>query len=126
LSLDELPQLWNVLRGEMSLVGPRPLLTKYLHRYTPQQMRRHDVLPGITGWAQVHGRNAISWDEKFRLDLWYVDHASLWIDAQVICRTLLTAINSRDVSAGNHATMPEFLGSAADATGLPDSKSQPF
>jgi lipopolysaccharide/colanic/teichoic acid biosynthesis glycosyltransferase len=110
-SLDELPQLWNVLRGDMSLVGPRPLLMEYLPRYTPEQLRRHDVLPGITGWAQINGRNAIDWGEKFALDLWYVDHWSLLIDFKIIVQTLCRVILRNDISSKNHATMREFLGS---------------
>lgn len=110
-SLDEFPQLWNVLRGELSLVGPRPLLMQYLTRYTPEQARRHDVLPGITGWAQVNGRNAISWDEKFALDVWYVDNWSLWLDAKILLLTLWRVVRREGVSRQGHATMPEFTGS---------------
>ena len=88
-SLDELPELWNVLRGEMSLVGPRPLLMEYLELYSSDQARRHDVKPGITGWAQINGRNAISWEEKFKLDVWYVDHQSFWLDLKILCLTVL-------------------------------------
>ena len=109
-SLDELPQLWNVLRGELSLVGPRPLLVHYISRYTPEQARRHDVLPGITGWAQVNGRNAISWEQKLALDIWYVDHWSLGLDAQILFRTLAQVLRRRGISQEGHATMPEFLG----------------
>jgi len=108
LSIDELPQLWNVLRGEMSLVGPRPLLPEYLERYTPEQARRHAVRPGITGLAQVSGRNGLSWPEKFRLDLWYVDHASLALDLRILRRTLRSVLTARGVAAPGHATMPEF------------------
>jgi lipopolysaccharide/colanic/teichoic acid biosynthesis glycosyltransferase len=111
LSADELPQLWNVLRGEMSLVGPRPLLSQYIDRYTPEQARRHEVLPGITGWAQVNGRNAISWEEKFALDVWYVDHRNLILDLRILTLTLRSLIVHNDVSSRNHATMPEFMGS---------------
>ncbi len=107
-SLDELPELWNVLRGEMSLVGPRPLLPQYLDLYTPEQARRHEVLPGITGWAQVNGRNAISWEEKFRLDVWYVDHRSLWLDFLILCRTVLKVIWPTDINQAGHVTMPAF------------------
>ncbi len=115
-SLDELPTLWNVLKGDMRLVGPRPLLPEYLPRYTPEQRRRHDVKPGITGWAQVNGRNAISWEEKFRLDVWYVDNRSLWLDLRILARTVLQVLARRGVSAPGHATMPAFGGSAdADA-----------
>jgi sugar transferase EpsL len=110
-SLDELPQLWNVLRGDMSLVGPRPLLVEYLDRYTPEQARRHDVKPGITGWAQVHGRNAIGWEEKFALDCWYVDHASLLLDLVILVRTLQKVFQGEGISAAAHCTMPEFTGS---------------
>lgn len=109
-SIDELPQLINVLRGEMSLVGPRPLLVRYLERYTPEQRRRHEVLPGITGYSQVNGRNAISWAERFELDVWYVDHWSLGLDAKILAKTLLRVLDREGVSAEGHATMPEFLG----------------
>jgi lipopolysaccharide/colanic/teichoic acid biosynthesis glycosyltransferase len=112
-SVDELPQLWNVLRGDMSLVGPRPLLVQYLERYTPEQARRHDVLPGITGWTQVNGRNALSWDEKFALDVWYVDHWSPWLDAKILARTVGRVLLRQGISSSDgHATMPEFMGSA--------------
>lgn len=111
-SLDELPQLWNVLRGEMSFVGPRPLLPEYLPRYSTRQQRRHEVRPGITGWAQVHGRNALSWEEKFDLDVWYVDHRSLWLDLRIAGLTLLTIARRQGISQAGHATMPEFMGSA--------------
>lgn len=109
-SLDELPELLNVLRGEMSLVGPRPLLVHYLDRYSPEQARRHEVLPGITGWAQVNGRNAISWDDKFRLDVWYVDHRSLWLDLKTLVLTVRKVLSSEGISAPGDATMPEFQG----------------
>ncbi|MDX9990512.1 MAG: sugar transferase [Anaerolineales bacterium] len=109
-SLDELPELFNILRGEMSLVGPRPLLVQYLARYSPEQMRRHDVLPGITGWAQVHGRNALSWDEKFALDVWYVDHWSFWLDLKILALTLLKVIQREGISQPGHATAAEFMG----------------
>lgn len=109
-SMDELPELLNVLRGEMSLVGPRPLLVQYLDRYSLEQMRRHQVKPGITGWAQVNGRNAISWDEKFRLDLWYVDHYSVLLDLWILALTVWRVVFRTGISAENHATMPEFLG----------------
>ncbi|NWF69109.1 MAG: sugar transferase [Chloroflexi bacterium] len=109
-SLDELPELLNVLKGDMSLVGPRPLLMQYLERYTPQQMRRHDVLPGITGWAQINGRNALSWEERFALDLWYVDHWSLWLDAKILALTVVKVLRREGISADGHATMPEFKG----------------
>jgi lipopolysaccharide/colanic/teichoic acid biosynthesis glycosyltransferase len=110
LSLDELPQLWNVLRGEMSLVGPRPLLVSYLARYSPEQQRRHDVLPGITGWAQVGGRNALGWDDKFALDVFYVDHWSLALDAKIMALTALAVTGRRGIASDGHATMPEFRG----------------
>jgi len=109
-SLDELPELWNVLRGEMSLVGPRPLLMEYLPLYTPEQMKRHDVRPGITGWAQIHGRNAISWDEKFRLDVWYVAHQSLALDLRIIVMTIRRVLARDGISADGEATMPRFTG----------------
>jgi sugar transferase EpsL len=107
-SLDELPELLNVLRGEMSLVGPRPLLMEYLDRYTPEQAQRHNVKPGITGWAQVNGRNALTWDEKFTLDVWYVEHVSFKIDLQILWRTVSQVINRSGISAAGHETMPEF------------------
>jgi lipopolysaccharide/colanic/teichoic acid biosynthesis glycosyltransferase len=110
-SLDELPELWNVLKGEMSLVGPRPLLMEYLPLYTPEQARRHEVRPGITGWAQVNGRNAISWSDKFALDVWYVDHQSLWLDAQILCRTVRKVLVRDGISAAGEATMSKFTGS---------------
>jgi lipopolysaccharide/colanic/teichoic acid biosynthesis glycosyltransferase len=110
-SLDELPELWNVLRGEMSLVGPRPLLVEYLPLYTPEQARRHEVRPGLTGWAQVNGRNALTWDEKFDLDLWYVEHRSLWLDLEILARTVAAAAARRGISAPQDATMPRFTGS---------------
>ncbi len=109
-SLDDLPQLINVLRGEMSLVGPRPLLMQYLERYSPEQMRRHDVLPGITGWAQVNGRNALSWEEKFRLDVWYVDHWSFWLDMRILFMTLWKVLKREGISQPGHVTMEEFKG----------------
>jgi lipopolysaccharide/colanic/teichoic acid biosynthesis glycosyltransferase len=115
-SLDELPELLNVLRGEMSLVGPRPLLMSYLNRYTPEQARRHEVLPGITGWAQIHGRNAISWEEKLDLDLWYVNHQSLWVDIKVLVLTLVAVVKRTGINAADHATMPEFLGTGRERT----------
>ena len=110
LSLDELPTLWNVVRGEMSLVGPRPLLVKYLERYSRDQRRRHDVLPGITGWAQVNGRNALSWEEKFDLDVWYVENVSLKTDVAILLRTVTQVLGRRGIAAEGHATMPEFEG----------------
>ncbi|HVG20863.1 MAG TPA: sugar transferase [Blastocatellia bacterium] len=110
-SLDELPELINVLRGEMSLVGPRPLYSHYRERYTPEQFRRHDVLPGITGWAQVNGRNAISWEAKFERDNWYVDHCSLRLDVKILALTLLKIIKREGISQPGHATAEEFEGS---------------
>jgi lipopolysaccharide/colanic/teichoic acid biosynthesis glycosyltransferase len=109
-SLDELPELFNVLRGEMSLVGPRPLLMQYLERYSPEQMRRHDVIPGITGWAQVNGRNALTWDEKFKLDVWYVDHWSIGLDLKILWLTLWKALKREGINQPGHATMEEFTG----------------
>jgi lipopolysaccharide/colanic/teichoic acid biosynthesis glycosyltransferase len=113
-SLDELPQLWNVLRGEMSLVGPRPLLPQYLDRYSQFQRRRLEVLPGITGWAQIHGRNALAWEPRFQFDVWYVDHWSLALDFRILARTLLSVFKREGVSAGEHPTMPEFQGDDAN------------
>lgn len=110
-SLDELPELFNVFKGEMSLVGPRPLLVEYLDRYTPEQGRRHQVLPGITGWAQVNGRNVISWEDKFRLDVWYVDHWSLGLDIQILFRTIGAVFKREGISKPGHATTPYFMGS---------------
>ena len=109
-SLDELPELWNVVAGDMSLVGPRPLLMHYLDRYTPEQARRHDVRPGVTGWAQVNGRNAISWEEKFALDVWYVDHLSLWLDLKIIGMTVGKIVRREGISQAGQATMEEFRG----------------
>ena len=110
-SLDELPELWNVLRGDMSLVGPRPLLMEYLPLYTREQMRRHEVLPGITGWAQVNGRNALEWEEKFALDLWYVQHQSFLLDIRIVILTLVRVCARDGISHGGEATMPWFTGS---------------
>jgi lipopolysaccharide/colanic/teichoic acid biosynthesis glycosyltransferase len=109
-SLDELPELWNVLNGEMSLVGPRPLLMEYLPLYSPEQARRHEVRPGITGWAQINGRNAISWTDKFALDVWYVDHRSLWLDVRILCLTVRKVLVRDGISAAGEATMPRFEG----------------
>ena len=109
-SIDELPQLINVLKGDMALIGPRPLLVKYLPLYSEEQMRRHEVRPGISGWAQCHGRNAISWTEKFRLDVWYVDHCSLWTDIKVIWITVMKVLKRADISEAGQATMEEFKG----------------
>ena len=110
-SLDELPELFHVLAGEMSLVGPRPLLMQYLPRYSPRQARRHEVRPGLTGWAQVRGRNALSWEEKFELDVWYVEHQTLWLDLQILILTLQTVLRRQGISAPGSATAPEFFGS---------------
>jgi len=110
-SLDELPELFNVLRGEMSLVGPRPLLTQYLARYTPEQARRHEVLPGITGWTQVNGRNAIGWEQKFRFDVWYVDHWSLGLDLKILVITIWKVLRREGISQPGQATAEEFWGS---------------
>lgn len=112
-SIDELPTLLNVLKGDMSLVGPRPLLMRYLDRYTAEQARRHEVKPGVTGWAQINGRNAISWEEKFTLDVWYVDHQALLLDLKILCATVRKVLRRDDISAAGQATMTEFMGSAA-------------
>jgi lipopolysaccharide/colanic/teichoic acid biosynthesis glycosyltransferase len=112
-SLDELPELWNVVRGEMSLVGPRPLLVQYLSRYTDVQRRRHDVPPGLTGWAQINGRNALSWEEKFALDVWYVKNRSWWLDLKILFLTVWQVAARRGISAPGDATMPEFMPSSA-------------
>ncbi|MDV4144324.1 sugar transferase [Shimia sp. FJ5] len=109
-SLDELPELWNVLKGDMSLVGPRPLLMDYLPLYSAEQARRHDVRPGVTGWAQINGRNAISWDEKFALDVWYVDNRSLWLDLKIIWLTIRKVVKREGISAAGEATMSRFEG----------------
>ncbi len=113
-SLDELPELWNVLKGDMSLVGPRPLLMEYLERYTPEQARRHEVRPGITGWAQVNGRNALSWEDKFKLDVWYVDNRSLWLDIKILWLTFAKVFKREGISQEGEATMSKFMGSKAD------------
>lgn len=114
-SSDELPGLWNVLKGEMSLVGPRPLLMEYLPLYTPEQARRHEVRPGITGWAQISGRNALSWEEKFALDIWYVDNLSFWLDLKILWFTIRKVIIRDGISANGEATMPKFRGSSAES-----------
>jgi len=111
LSLDELPTFINVLTGDMSIVGPRPLLVRYLERYSPEQARRHDVKPGITGWAQVNGRNAISWEEKFKLDVWYVDNNSFLLDLKILFMTIIKVLKREGVDHGENVTMPEFMGS---------------
>jgi len=113
-SLDELPELFNVLKSDMSLVGPRPLLPQYLRRYTPEQARRHEVKPGLTGWAQVNGRNAITWEEKFALDVWYVDNRSFWLDLKILAMTAWKVLKREGISAEGEATMPEFMGTASD------------
>ncbi len=110
-SLDELPELWNVLKGDMSLVGPRPLLMEYLPLYSPEQARRHEVRPGITGWAQVNGRNALSWEDKFKLDVWYVDHRTLWLDIKILWLTVRKVLVREGISADGEATMSKFNGS---------------
>jgi lipopolysaccharide/colanic/teichoic acid biosynthesis glycosyltransferase len=109
-SLDELPELWNIIRGDMSLVGPRPLLMEYLPLYTEEQTRRHEVRPGLTGWAQINGRNAISWEERFRLDVWYVDHQSFWLDVKILFMTVLKVIRREGISGAGEATMARFAG----------------
>jgi sugar transferase EpsL len=109
-SLDELPELLNVVKGDMSLVGPRPLLPQYLARYSPEQMRRHEVRPGVTGWAQINGRNAIRWDDRLRLDVWYVDHVSFWLDLRILGNTVIAVVRRKGISSASHVTMPEFTG----------------
>ena len=113
-SLDELPELFNILRGDMSFVGPRPLLVRYLSRYNTEQTRRHDVRPGLTGWAQVNGRNAVTWEEKFKLDVWYVDHWSLWLDLKIIVKTVEVVLKRSGISEAGEATMSEFMGNTGD------------
>jgi lipopolysaccharide/colanic/teichoic acid biosynthesis glycosyltransferase len=113
-SLDELPELWNVLKGDMSLVGPRPLLMEYLPLYNPEQARRHEVRPGITGWAQINGRNAISWEEKFQLDVWYVDNQTLWLDLKILFLTVRKVFVREGISAQGNASMPKFTGSSIE------------
>jgi len=113
LSFDELPEMFNVLKGDMSLVGPRPLLVQYLDRYTPEQARRHEVKPGLTGWAQVNGRNAITWEEKFALDIWYVDNRSFWLDLKILAMTAWKVLKREGISAEGEATMPEFMGTSS-------------
>lgn len=121
-SLDELPQLWNVLKGEMSFVGPRPLPPKYLPRYTPFQRRRHSVKPGITGWAQVNGRNGLTWEQKFALDVWYTENWSIWLDMKILARTAWKVVRREGISQAGHATMPEFLGSGHSGQSQASSK----
>ncbi len=110
LSLDELPELFNVLKGEMSLVGPRPLLMRYLPRYSERQMQRHDIRPGITGWAQVNGRNALNWNDKFELDLWYIENSSFWLDVKILFMTLFKVVKREGISSEGEVTMEEFFG----------------
>ena len=110
-SLDELPELWNILKGEMSFVGPRPLLVEYLPLYSSQQKERHNVRPGITGWAQINGRNAISWEEKFDLDVWYVENQSFWLDIKILLMTIVSVVKREGISSEGEATMSKFIGS---------------
>ncbi len=125
-SIDELPELWNVLKGEMSLVGPRPLMMQYLDRYTPEQARRHEIKPGITGWAQVNGRNAITWEQKFAFDVWYVDHQSLWLDVRILALTAWKVLKREGISQQGQATMEEFMGIGGTvAARAPGAASQP-
>ncbi len=121
-SLDELPELWNVLKGDMSLVGPRPLLMEYLPLYTPEQARRHEVRPGITGWAQINGRNAIAWEDKFELDAWYVDHRTIWLDLKILWLTIWRVLRRDGISAAGEATMPKFRGTRKEPTNLLEKK----
>ena len=116
-SLDELPELWNVLRGDMSLVGPRPLLMQYLPLYSPRQARRHEVRPGITGWAQVNGRNALTWPQKFELDVWYVENSSFWLDLRILWMTVMSVLRREGISAAGEATMPAFTGNQSPPSG---------
>lgn len=113
-SLDELPELFNVIKGDMSLVGPRPLLVQYLERYSPEQARRHNVLPGVTGWAQINGRNALTWEEKFSLDVWYVDHRSFWLDVKILLITMWKVIIREGISQPGQATAEEFMGNQGE------------
>ncbi len=114
LSLDELPELINILKGDMSFIGPRPLLVRYLNRYTEHQARRHEVRPGLTGWAQINGRNAISWEDKFELDVWYVDNWNLWLDVKILLKTIITVLKREGITSSEHVTMEEFMGSLGD------------
>jgi sugar transferase EpsL len=113
LSLDELPELWNVLRGELSLVGPRPLMAQYLERYSPEQARRHEVMPGITGWAQINGRNDLTWEQKFALDVWYVDNWSLGLDFRILVKTFWRVLKRDGICPSDHASVPEFMGNGS-------------
>lgn len=124
-SLDELPELFNVLHGEMSWVGPRPLLVQYLERYSPEQARRHDVLPGITGWAQINGRNVLTWEDKFRLDVWYVDNWSLWLDLKILAQTVWKVLKREGISQPGHATAQEFMGSPTAEEQIPSISDSP-
>lgn len=121
LSLDELPELWNVLRGDMSLVGPRPLPVAYLPRYNAVQMRRHECLPGITGWAQINGRNLVDWERRFQMDVWYVENRSLFLDLKILCRTILAVFSRKGIAAEGTDTMHEFMGSGGTDTAAPES-----
>jgi lipopolysaccharide/colanic/teichoic acid biosynthesis glycosyltransferase len=126
-SLDELPELWNVLRGDMSLVGPRPLLASYLSRYSPEQARRHEVRPGVTGWAQVNGRNSLNWEDRLRLDTWYVDHRSLRLDLHILLKTVTIVLRREGVSSPDSVTMPEFDPSPrSDKDGKPSTPGSPL
>ncbi len=125
-SLDELPTLWNVLKGDMSLVGPRPLLMQYIERYSPEQARRHEAKPGITGWAQVNGRNAITWEEKFAFDVWYVDNQSLWLDVKILAMTAAKVVKREGISHAGEATMPEFMGTEPSGCGGPENLKKPI
>ena len=125
-SLDELPELWNVLRGEMSLVGPRPLLVRYLKRYTEEQLRRHDVLPGITGWAQINGRNVQSWEQRFKYDVWYVDNWSFWLDIKIILKTVIIVLKREGVSPTDGKIMEEFVGVEREEKKTSDSQEIKF
>ncbi len=115
-SLDELPELLNVLKGDMSLVGPRPLMVKYLDRYTPEQNRRHEVKPGLTGWAQIHGRNNLTWEQKFAYDVWYVDHQTFWLDVKILAITVWHVLARKDIAKDGHATVDEFWGTAGPSS----------
>jgi lipopolysaccharide/colanic/teichoic acid biosynthesis glycosyltransferase len=119
-SLDELPELINVLRGEMSLIGPRPLLMQYLERYTPEQMRRHEVRPGITGWAQINGRNTSTWEQKFAYDVWYVENRGFWLDLKILAQTFWKTLKREGITNAGHATMPEFMGCRQKRPGQAD------
>lgn len=125
-SLDELPELWNVLRGEMSLVGPRPLLTQYLTRYSARQARRHEVRPGITGWAQINGRNATTWEDRLEQDVWYVENHNLWLDCKILFLTLTKVFRREGISHQGHATMPEFWGNESQAEHNSTNSSQSY